>query len=110
MKKRYSRKPLQETSLPVIAHGRFVFVPFATAIWTEANILTATVGLITEPNQAEQIIASGEVDICSPYLSGNCTFNDERSDYIAITALTRSVVTQCYITMDSANATEPFVP
>ena len=37
-------------------------VPFATAIRTEANIPTAAVGLITEPEQAEHIIASGEAD------------------------------------------------
>jgi len=36
--------------------------PFTTAIRTEANIPTAAVGLITEPEQAEHIIASGEVD------------------------------------------------
>ncbi len=35
---------------------------FATAIHTEANILTAAVGLITEPEQAEQIFATGEAD------------------------------------------------
>ena len=35
---------------------------FATAIRTEANIPTAAVGLITEPEQAEHIIASGEAD------------------------------------------------
>jgi 2,4-dienoyl-CoA reductase-like NADH-dependent reductase (Old Yellow Enzyme family) len=37
-------------------------VPFATAIRTEANIPTAAVGLITEPEQAEHIIATGEAD------------------------------------------------
>ena len=37
-------------------------VPFASAIRTEANIPTAAVGLITEPEQAEHIIATGEAD------------------------------------------------
>ena len=37
-------------------------VPFATAIRTEANIPTAAVGLITEPEQAEHIITTGEAD------------------------------------------------
>jgi 2,4-dienoyl-CoA reductase-like NADH-dependent reductase (Old Yellow Enzyme family) len=37
-------------------------LPFATAIRTEANIPTAAVGLITEPEQTEHIIASGEAD------------------------------------------------
>jgi len=36
--------------------------PFATAIRTDANIPTTAVGLITEPEQAEQIFASGEAD------------------------------------------------
>ena len=37
-------------------------VPFATAIRTETGILTSAVGLITEPEQAEHIIQSGEAD------------------------------------------------
>ena len=37
-------------------------VPFATAIKTEANIATAAVGLITEAEQAEHIVATGEAD------------------------------------------------
>ncbi len=36
--------------------------PFATAIRTEAGIATATVGFITDPIQAEQIIATGLAD------------------------------------------------
>ena len=36
--------------------------PFTTAIRTEANIPTAAVGLITEPEQAEHIITTGEAD------------------------------------------------
>ena len=36
--------------------------PFTTAIRTEANIPTAAVGLITEPEQAEHIISTGEAD------------------------------------------------
>jgi 2,4-dienoyl-CoA reductase-like NADH-dependent reductase (Old Yellow Enzyme family) len=37
-------------------------VPFATAIKTEAGIATAAVGLITEAEQAEHIVATGEAD------------------------------------------------
>jgi 2,4-dienoyl-CoA reductase-like NADH-dependent reductase (Old Yellow Enzyme family) len=38
-------------------------VPFAAAIRKEAGILTGAVGLITEPSQAESIIASGQADL-----------------------------------------------
>lgn len=37
-------------------------VPFAAAIRTEAGIKTTAVGLITEPEQAEHIIQTGEAD------------------------------------------------
>jgi 2,4-dienoyl-CoA reductase-like NADH-dependent reductase (Old Yellow Enzyme family) len=37
-------------------------VPFARAIRTEAGIATSAVGLITEPQQANEIIASGAAD------------------------------------------------
>ncbi|MFL6230484.1 MAG: NADH:flavin oxidoreductase/NADH oxidase [Pyrinomonadaceae bacterium] len=37
-------------------------IPFAAAIRREANVATGAVGLLTEPDQAEQIIASGEAD------------------------------------------------
>jgi 2,4-dienoyl-CoA reductase-like NADH-dependent reductase (Old Yellow Enzyme family) len=37
-------------------------VPFASAIKTEAAIATAAVGLITEAEQAEHIVATGEAD------------------------------------------------
>jgi 2,4-dienoyl-CoA reductase-like NADH-dependent reductase (Old Yellow Enzyme family) len=37
-------------------------VPFATAIKTEAGIATAAVGLITEAEQAEHIVTTGEAD------------------------------------------------
>jgi 2,4-dienoyl-CoA reductase-like NADH-dependent reductase (Old Yellow Enzyme family) len=37
-------------------------VPFAEAIRREANIATGAVGMITEAQQAEQIIASGRAD------------------------------------------------
>jgi len=37
-------------------------VPFAEAIRREAGIATGAVGMITEPAQAEQIIASGQAD------------------------------------------------
>ena len=38
-------------------------VPFAAAIRKEADIATGAVGLITEPQQAEQIVAGGEADL-----------------------------------------------
>jgi 2,4-dienoyl-CoA reductase-like NADH-dependent reductase (Old Yellow Enzyme family) len=38
-------------------------VPFAAAIRREAGIATAAVGLITEPQQAEDILQSGEADV-----------------------------------------------
>jgi 2,4-dienoyl-CoA reductase-like NADH-dependent reductase (Old Yellow Enzyme family) len=37
-------------------------VPFATAIRSEVGIPTTGVGLITEPDQAQHLIESGEVD------------------------------------------------
>ena len=37
-------------------------VPFASAIKREANIATGAVGLITEPRQADEIIANGDAD------------------------------------------------
>lgn len=38
-------------------------VPFATQIKREADILTGAVGLITQPEQAEEIIANGDADL-----------------------------------------------
>ena len=38
-------------------------VPFAAAIRKEVGIATGGVGLITEPEQAEKIVASGEADV-----------------------------------------------
>jgi 2,4-dienoyl-CoA reductase-like NADH-dependent reductase (Old Yellow Enzyme family) len=38
-------------------------VPFAAAIRKKANIMTAAVGMITDPQQAEQIVASGAADL-----------------------------------------------
>ncbi|PYI64845.1 oxidoreductase [Arthrobacter livingstonensis] len=38
-------------------------VPFATAVRTAAGIPTAAVGLIDEPHQAEQIVATGLADV-----------------------------------------------
>ena len=38
-------------------------VPFAARIRREAGIATAAVGLITEPGQAERIVAGGEADL-----------------------------------------------
>jgi 2,4-dienoyl-CoA reductase-like NADH-dependent reductase (Old Yellow Enzyme family) len=37
-------------------------IPFAATIRKEAGVATGAVGFITEPNQAEQIIATGEAD------------------------------------------------
>jgi 2,4-dienoyl-CoA reductase-like NADH-dependent reductase (Old Yellow Enzyme family) len=38
-------------------------VPFASTIRSRVNILTGAVGLITEPAQAEEIVASGKADV-----------------------------------------------
>ncbi|MDT5295376.1 MAG: hypothetical protein QOJ76_2256 [Acidobacteriota bacterium] len=38
-------------------------VPFAAAIRKEAGVATGAVGLITEPEQAEEIVASGKADV-----------------------------------------------
>ena len=38
-------------------------VPFAARIKKEAGIQTAAVGMITEPTQANRIIADGEADL-----------------------------------------------
>jgi 2,4-dienoyl-CoA reductase-like NADH-dependent reductase (Old Yellow Enzyme family) len=38
-------------------------VPFAAAIRKETGIMTAAVGMITEPRQAEEIVASGKADL-----------------------------------------------
>jgi 2,4-dienoyl-CoA reductase-like NADH-dependent reductase (Old Yellow Enzyme family) len=38
-------------------------VPFAAQIRREADIATGAVGLITEPEQADRIIANGEADV-----------------------------------------------
>lgn len=43
--------------------GKSYQVPFASAIRKHADILTATVGLITEADQANEIITTGEADI-----------------------------------------------
>lgn len=46
-----------------IALGPGYQVPFAEQIRKEAGILTGAVGMITEPKQAEEIIASGKADM-----------------------------------------------
>jgi 2,4-dienoyl-CoA reductase (NADPH2) len=38
-------------------------VPFAEAIRKEADIMTGAVGMITDPHQADRIIASGQADL-----------------------------------------------
>jgi 2,4-dienoyl-CoA reductase (NADPH2) len=38
-------------------------VPFAEAIRKEAEIMTGAVGMITDPHQADQIIASAQADL-----------------------------------------------
>jgi 2,4-dienoyl-CoA reductase-like NADH-dependent reductase (Old Yellow Enzyme family) len=40
-------------------------VPFSSAIKKEANVATGAVGMIAEPTQAEEIIASGQADVIS---------------------------------------------
>jgi 2,4-dienoyl-CoA reductase-like NADH-dependent reductase (Old Yellow Enzyme family) len=46
-----------------IALGPGYQVPFAARIRTEAGLPTGAVGLITEPAQAEQILAEGAADL-----------------------------------------------
>ena len=46
-----------------IALGPGYQVPFAARIRAEAGLATGAVGLITEPNQAEQILAEGSADL-----------------------------------------------
>jgi len=43
--------------------GKNYQVPFAEAIRSQVGMLTATVGLITEPDQANEIITSGAADL-----------------------------------------------
>jgi 2,4-dienoyl-CoA reductase-like NADH-dependent reductase (Old Yellow Enzyme family) len=43
--------------------GKNYQVPFAEAIRAEVGIATGAVGLITEPNQANEIITSGAADL-----------------------------------------------
>ncbi|HTW27927.1 MAG TPA: oxidoreductase, partial [Acetobacteraceae bacterium] len=50
--------PLQK-----IALGPGYQVPFARAVKHETGINTIAVGLITEPQQAEEIVASGDADL-----------------------------------------------
>ena len=38
-------------------------MPFAAAIRARAGVATGAVGLITEPAQAEEIVASGQADV-----------------------------------------------
>jgi 2,4-dienoyl-CoA reductase-like NADH-dependent reductase (Old Yellow Enzyme family) len=51
---------LPRVSIPV---GKGYQVPFASRIRHEASILTAAVGMITEPHQADEIIAKREADL-----------------------------------------------
>jgi 2,4-dienoyl-CoA reductase-like NADH-dependent reductase (Old Yellow Enzyme family) len=51
------------TSKAKIPVGPGYQVPFAEKIRKEADILTGAVGLITEPEQAQEIIESGQADI-----------------------------------------------
>ncbi len=46
-----------------VAAGPGYQVPFAERIRREAGIATGAVGLITDPHQAEEIIASGQADV-----------------------------------------------
>jgi 2,4-dienoyl-CoA reductase (NADPH2) len=49
-----------KATIPV---GRSYQVPFATEIRKQANIMTSAVGLITDPQQANEIITSGAADL-----------------------------------------------
>ncbi len=51
------------TPLAKIPVGAGYQVPFAEAVRREADIPTATVGMITEPWQADQIVRNGQADI-----------------------------------------------
>jgi 2,4-dienoyl-CoA reductase-like NADH-dependent reductase (Old Yellow Enzyme family) len=51
------------TAKPQIPLGPGYQVPFAQRIRTEAKVSTGAVGLITEPQQAEQIVATGAADV-----------------------------------------------
>ncbi|MFI9379940.1 NADH:flavin oxidoreductase/NADH oxidase [Kutzneria sp. NPDC052558] len=51
------------TPKPKIPIGPGYQVPFAQRIRTEAKVATGAVGLITEPQQAEQIVATGAADV-----------------------------------------------
>ena len=46
-----------------VASGPGYQVPFAEAIRREAGVATGAVGLITEPAQAEAIVAGGQADV-----------------------------------------------
>ena len=46
-----------------IAVGPGYQVPFAARIRAEAGIATGAVGMITTPQQAEQIVGSGQADV-----------------------------------------------
>jgi 2,4-dienoyl-CoA reductase-like NADH-dependent reductase (Old Yellow Enzyme family) len=46
----------------VIPAGPGYQAPFAAAVRQQAKIATGAVGLITEPAQAEQIVATGQAD------------------------------------------------
>ena len=46
-----------------IALGPGYQVPFAERIRREAGIATGAVGLITDPDQAEAIVAAGQADV-----------------------------------------------
>ena len=48
---------------PDIPVGPGYQVPFAERIRAEAGIATSAVGMITEPEQAERIIADGQADV-----------------------------------------------
>jgi len=59
---------IDASSGALVAHatvpvGRNYQVPFAAAIRQEAKIMTGAVGMITEPEQANEIITSGAADV-----------------------------------------------
>ena len=53
----------EETRRSNVPRGSGFQVPFARCVREEADILTQAVGLITTPEQAEEIVASGSADL-----------------------------------------------
>ena len=63
-------------------------VPFAAAVRAEGGVATGAVGLITEPRQAEEVVASGQADVV---LLARALLREPRWALLAATALGRHV-------------------